>query len=64
MMELGPFDTHMEGIGLKQAFKGEPGWIGLQIIFEFPPGFFGKRQRMVSRTCKSCSIEFIYKESL
>ncbi len=65
MMELGPFDTHMEGIGLKQAFKGEPGWIGLQIIFEFPTqGSLEKDKAWFHEHVKSCSIEFLYKESL
>ncbi|HRG20957.1 MAG TPA: hypothetical protein PLQ57_07990 [Saprospiraceae bacterium] len=65
MMELGPYDTHMENIGLKQAFKGEPGWIGLQIIFEFPTqGSLAKDKEWFHEHVKHCSIEFQYKESL
>ena len=65
MIELGPYDTHMENIGLKQAFKGEPGWIGLQIIFEFPTqGSLAKDKEWFHEHVKHCSIEFQYKESL
>lgn len=65
MMELGPYDTHMENIGLKQAFKGEPGWIGLQIRIEFPTqGSLEKDKEWFREHVTSCSIELLYKESL
>ncbi|MBK8701375.1 MAG: hypothetical protein IPN29_18255 [Saprospiraceae bacterium] len=64
-VNLGPYDTHMENIGLKQAFNGGPGWIGLQIIVEFPTqGSLEKDKAWFSENVKNCYIEYIYRESI
>lgn len=64
-MKLGLYDTHMENIGLKQAFNGEPGWIGLQIRIEFPTqGSLEKDKAWFREHVTSCAIELYYKESL
>lgn len=64
-VNLGPYDTYLEDIGLKQAFDGKPGWIGLQIIFEFPTqGSLEKDKIFFFEHVTHCSIYYHYKEHI
>jgi hypothetical protein len=62
---LKPGDTGLSDIGLKQAFKDKPAWIGLQIIFEFPTqGSLQKDKEFFSEHVKECSITYYYSEHI
>lgn len=64
-VNLGPHDTYLEDLGLKEAFNGKPGWIGLQIIFEFPTqGSLEKDKIFFQEHVKHCTIYYHYKEHI
>lgn len=52
-------------IGLKQFFKDKPGWIGLQIIFEFPTqGSLEKDVEYYKDRVKGFDIRYFYNEHI
>jgi len=64
-VNLKPGETGLFDIGLKQVFKDQPGWIGLQIIFEFPTlGSLQKDKEFFSEHVKDCVILYNYNEHI
>ena len=64
-VNLGPGETGLLDIGLKQVFKDQPGWIGLQIIFEFPTqGSLEKDKEFFREHVKECKIIYYYNEHI
>lgn len=64
-INLEPGDNNLSNIGLKQVFKDEPGWIGLQIIFEFPTqGSLEKDKAFFRDHVKKFEITYYYNEHI